>query len=113
MVTYYRPRVAVFASGSGSTFQATVDAIHDGVVDFDIVLVISDRQNAYVLERVAQANRDYGMHIATEIINKQRYPDGRQPRGQTLAEAQATCDALKKYRVDHLVLMGCLRIIGQ
>lgn len=113
MVKHLRPRVAVFASGSGSTFQATVDAIHDGLVDFDIVLVISDRQDAYILERVANANRDYGMHIATETINKKRYPDGPQPRGQTLAEAKATCDALKKYKVDHLVLMGCLRLIGQ
>lgn len=108
-----RPILAVFASGSGSTFQATAEAIRDGVVDFDIGLVITDHEDAGVLQRVADINKNYGWNIKTAIINKKRYPGGPQPRGQTLDEAKATCEALKSHHIDHLTLMGCLRVIGQ
>ena len=108
-----RPVIAVFASGSGTTFQATAEAVHDEVVDFDIGLVITDHEDAGVLQRVADINKAYGWNIKTAIINKKRYPGGKQPRGQTLDEAKAVCDVLKANKIDHLVLMGCLRVIGQ
>jgi phosphoribosylglycinamide formyltransferase-1 len=107
-----RPVIAVFASGSGTTFQATADAIHEGLVDFDIGLVITDREDAGVLERVAKVNRLYGFSIRTAIINKKRYPAGKQGRGQTQAEADAMLQALAGHNIDHLTLMGCLRIIA-
>jgi phosphoribosylglycinamide formyltransferase-1 len=107
-----RPRVAIFVSGSGTTFMATADAIHDGLVDFDIGLVITDHEDAGVLGRVKDVNKQYGFDIKTEVINKERYPAGGQGRGQTKAEAKVTLDSLKKYQIDHLALMGCLRIIA-
>lgn len=106
------PRVAVFASGSGTTFRAVADAIHDGVADFDIVLLITDREDAGVLGKVADVNKLYGFDIKIEIINKKRYPGGQRSRGQTRAEAEATIQALKDHRIDHLALMGCMRIIA-
>src|SRR5687767_10870012 len=112
MTDRQRPVIAVFASGSGTTFQATADAIHDGLVDFTIGLVITDREDAGVLDRVADVNRRYGFTIKTAIINKKRYPDGAQGRGQTRAEAEAMLRALEENSIDHLVLMGCLRIIA-
>ena len=112
MSTYIRPRVAVFASGSGSTFQAVAGAVADGLVDFDIVLVISNKADAGVLERVAKLNQSPGFDIKTEIINQHLYPGGPQQRGQTLEEVQATLDALQRHKVDHLSLMGCMRIIN-
>jgi phosphoribosylglycinamide formyltransferase-1 len=107
-----RPVIAIFASGSGTTFQATADAIHDGLVDFDIGLVITDREDAGVLVKVAEVNRLYGFTIKTEIINKKRYPEGKRPRGQTLAEGKALLAALGRYHIDHLALMGCMRILA-
>ncbi|HEV2403158.1 MAG TPA: formyltransferase family protein [Candidatus Saccharimonadales bacterium] len=107
-----RPVIAIFASGGGTTFRATADAIHDGLVDFDIALVISDHANSGVLSKVTAVNRDYGMHIATAIVNKQRYPGGQQGRGQTREEATACSRILKQYRVDHVVLMGFMRIVA-
>jgi phosphoribosylglycinamide formyltransferase-1 len=107
-----RPRVAVIASGSGSTFQAVAEAVRDGLVDFDIALVISTAEDAGILERVKKLNRLPGFDIKTEIINKKRYPDGAQGRGQTRAEAEAIIQVLKKYKIDHLALMGCMRIIA-
>jgi phosphoribosylglycinamide formyltransferase-1 len=113
MESLKRPLLAVFASGSGSTFQATAEAVYDGVVDFDIGLVITDHEDAGVLQRVADINNAYGWNIKTVVINKKRYPGGPQPRGQTLDEAKATCQALKDHKIDHLTLMGCLRVIGK
>lgn len=107
-----RPIIAVFASGSGTTLQAVADAVHDKLVDFYIALVITDREDAGVLQRVADINKRYGFSIKTEIINKRRYPDGKQGRGQTRAEAEAMLRVLKQHAVDHLALMGCLRIIA-
>src|SRR5215213_9681037 len=103
-----RPIIAIFASGGGTTFQAVADAVHEGLVNFQIGLVITDQETAGVLQRVERLNHDDGFTIATEIINKQRYPDGAQGRGQTRAEADATLAALAKYQIDHLCLMGCL-----
>lgn len=112
MPTSYRPRMAVFASGSGTTFRAVADAIHAGIVDYDIVLLITDRENAGALNQVADVNKRYGFDIKTEVINKQRYPDGPQGRGQTQAEAEATLRALETCQIDHLALLGCMRIIA-
>jgi phosphoribosylglycinamide formyltransferase-1 len=113
MTDQRRPAIAIFASGRGSTFRAVADAIHEGLVDFDIVLVITDRPKAGVLDHVAEVNRLYGFTIQAEIINKKRYPGGPQERGQTLEEAAATTKALKDHKIDHYVLMGCLRINGK
>jgi phosphoribosylglycinamide formyltransferase-1 len=108
----YHPQVAVFASGGGTTFRAVADAIHQGLVDFEVQLVITDREDAGVLQQVAEVNRLYGFAIKTAIINRQRYPGGPQGRGQTRAEAEATCAALQANNIDHLSLMGCLRVIA-
>lgn len=107
-----RPRVAVFASGDGSTFEACTDAIREGIVDFDIVLVITDRANAGVLQRVERLNKEPLFSIETAVINRSLYPQGVQGRGQTKAEAAALLQVLKQHNIDHLVLMGCLRIIA-
>lgn len=111
-MTHKRPSIAVFASGGGTTFRAVAEAIHSGVVDFDITLIVTDRENAGVLQQVAEVNRAHKLNIKTIIINKKRFPDGPQGRGQTRGEASALLDALEKHNIDHLALMGCLRIIA-
>lgn len=44
-------KLAVLASGNGTNLQAIIDAIESGKLNAEIVLVISDRRNAYALER--------------------------------------------------------------
>ena len=44
-------RIAVFASGNGSNYEAIQQAIHDGKIAGEIVLVFSDKAEAYVLKR--------------------------------------------------------------
>jgi phosphoribosylglycinamide formyltransferase-1 len=107
-----RPVIAVFASGSGTTFRATADAVAQGLVDFEIGLVITDHADAGVLQYVDEVNELDGFAIKTEVINKKKYPEGRQGRGQTIAEAEALLAALEAHHIDHLSLMGCMRIIA-
>lgn len=107
-----QPVIAVFASGGGTTFRAVADALHQGLASFTIGLVITDHEDAGVLDQVAEVNALYGFDIQTAVINKQKYPDGEQGRGQTKAEAEALLALLKTHHIDHLSLMGCLRIIA-
>jgi len=43
--------LAILASGGGTNFQAILDAIADGRLDSEVVLVASNRENAGALER--------------------------------------------------------------
>ncbi|MCW3490043.1 phosphoribosylglycinamide formyltransferase [Dethiobacter alkaliphilus] len=48
-------RIAVLASGSGSNLQAIMDAIERrDITNAEVAVVISDRKNAYALERARQ-----------------------------------------------------------
>ena len=40
-------RIAIFASGSGSNFQAIVDQVQKGKLDVSIELLVCDRPQAY------------------------------------------------------------------
>ncbi len=44
-------RIAVFAPGGGSNLQALIDAVEAGVIDAEIAVVVSNRKEAYSLER--------------------------------------------------------------
>lgn len=49
-----RARVVVCASGSGSNFQALIDAVADGRLPFDMVGLVANKASAYALERANQ-----------------------------------------------------------
>ena len=50
-----RARVAVFLSGGGSNLQSLIDATRAGILDADIVWVVSDRRKAFGLTRATNA----------------------------------------------------------
>jgi len=50
-----KARIVIMASGSGSIAQAIIDAQKDGVLNAEIVGVISDQESALVLQRSAKA----------------------------------------------------------
>ena len=47
-------RLAVLGSGSGSNCQSIFNAIADGRLDAEVVIVLSDHEDAYILERARQ-----------------------------------------------------------
>ena len=92
--------IAVLVSGGGTNLQALLDAqcageLHSGCVE----LVISNRKNAYALERARQNG------IATEVISKAMYPEAQ-------AFDAALLEALRRHGIDVVVLAGYLSIIG-
>jgi phosphoribosylglycinamide formyltransferase-1 len=99
VVTTERCRIVVLISGSGSNLQALIDRCADHSIPADIVAVISNRADAYGLERAASAG------IATEVLNHREFPS----REAFDTELQILIDS---YRPDLVVLAGFMRILS-
>ncbi|HET7521762.1 MAG TPA: phosphoribosylglycinamide formyltransferase [Bacillales bacterium] len=92
-------KIAVFASGSGSNFQAFVDAVKAGRLDAELSLLVCDRPGARVTRRAEEngipvfsfSSKDYEskMHFEREILSE-----------------------LEQRNVDWIVLAGYMRLIG-
>ncbi|MED3624953.1 phosphoribosylglycinamide formyltransferase [Neobacillus thermocopriae] len=90
---------AVFASGSGSNFQAIVDAVKAGELTANLSLLVCDKPGAYVVQRANQAR------IPTFVFNPKDYP--------TKADFEKEIVMLLKDRnIDLIVLAGYMRLIG-
>ncbi|OUY08470.1 phosphoribosylglycinamide formyltransferase [Acinetobacter populi] len=87
-------RIAVLVSGHGSNLQALLDAKLSG----EIVGVLSNRSNAYALERAKQANID------TAVISHQDFPT-RESFDARMHQQLLT------WHVDLVVLAGFMRIL--
>ncbi|MBT8037723.1 MAG: phosphoribosylglycinamide formyltransferase [Verrucomicrobiae bacterium] len=93
-------KLGVLGSGSGSNMQAILDAIGNGTLDAEIVLVLSDNPEAYILKRAEMAG------IATEVIDCDGYVT-RFPDDSQVAVGQMLRDA----GVDLVCLAGFMRIV--
>ncbi|HHQ69315.1 MAG TPA: phosphoribosylglycinamide formyltransferase [Halothiobacillaceae bacterium] len=91
-------RVAVLASGSGSNFQALLDAAENKQLDADIGLLIVNEPEAYAIERARNAGIEHA------VINHRDYPD-------RAAFDRAVADRLCQYQPDWIVLAGFMRIL--
>ena len=47
-------KLAVLGSTRGTTMQAIINAIKQGILEAEISIVISDKKDAYILERAAR-----------------------------------------------------------
>ncbi len=92
-------RIAVFATGGGTNFQAVIDAVADGRIPGKIVCLIYNRKAAYAAERARLAG------IPAIYINRKTSPT----REAFEARIQQT---LLEYAADVLVLAGWLDILG-
>jgi phosphoribosylglycinamide formyltransferase-1 len=94
-------KLAVLVSGGGTNLQALIDQIEQKKLPgAEIAVVISNKTNAYALERA----RKHG--ISAEVIQKKEYAD-RQAFGEALRSL------IDKYNVDLIVLAGCLFILPE
>ena len=92
-------RVAVLVSGSGTNLQALLDAQQAGqLASGDICLVVSDRPDAYALERA----RQHGVEALA--IDRAKL-------GTARVEAELM-KALQAHRIDLIVLAGFLMILS-
>ncbi|WML42182.1 phosphoribosylglycinamide formyltransferase [Neobacillus sp. OS1-2] len=90
-------KIAVFASGSGSNFQAIINVIREGLLPAEISLLVCDQPRAFAIER-AKANK-----IPCFIFSAKDY--------SSKAEYETEIAARLK-DVDFIVLAGYMRLIG-
>ena len=93
-------RLGILGSGSGSNMQAILNAIEEGTLDAEIVMVLSDIPDAYILKRAAQAG------LPAELINCRGH------RSKFPVEAQSeTAELLKEAGVELVCLAGFMRLL--
>jgi formyltetrahydrofolate-dependent phosphoribosylglycinamide formyltransferase len=96
-------RLAVLISGSGSNLQAIIDAIRMRVLPAEIVVVVSNRKDAYGLQRAAKA------HIPTIYHPLKPYRDAGRSREEYDADLAAQ---LQPYKPDWIVLAGWMHLLS-
>ena len=93
-------KLGVLGSGSGSNMQAIIDAIDNGELNAEIVMVMSDFPDAYILERAKNAG------LRAEVIDcagyQSKFPDESQA---------AVAQVLKEAGVDIVCLAGFMRLV--
>ena len=95
-----RTRAVVLISGSGSNLQAFIDQVASGDLPLDISLVVSNKTDAFGLERAAKAN------IETAVVKHQDF-DSR------LAFDQALIERIDDANPDVVILAGFMRILTE
>lgn len=83
-------KIAVFVSGGGTDLQSVIDAVENGSINGEIVLVVSNRKNAYGLKRAELAG------IETSVVRK---------------DDELLVKMLQERNVDLIVLAGYLAIL--
>lgn len=84
-------KMAVFVSGGGTNLQSLIDATQNGSIDGEIVLVVSNRKNAYGLERARNASI----------------------KAETIKDQEVLIQRLQEKNVELIVLAGYLAIIPE
>lgn len=90
--------LAVLASGYGSNLQAIINAVQNGEIDGRVAVVISDRKNAYALQRA----RDRGIEAL--------FVDPREHEGRD-AYDKAIVEILHNRKIRLVILAGFMRLL--
>lgn len=99
MMSPPKARLVVLISGNGSNLQAMIDAIQSGIIKAEISAVISNKRDAYGLERARKAG------IPVLVLPKMKE--------QTREEYDAQlAQAIQHYAPDWVILAGWMRILS-
>ena len=90
-------RIAIFASGSGTNFEALVNETYK---NGKIVLLVCDKPNAYVIERAKNHNINYFVVELKKYENKEAYET-------------AIVNKLKEEKIDLVLLAGYMKIVDK
>ncbi|MBY0122239.1 phosphoribosylglycinamide formyltransferase [Bacillus sp. S/N-304-OC-R1] len=91
--------IAVFASGSGTNFQAIADAAKKGNLHANIKLVVCDKPDAFCVERAERENIPCFTFSPKEFAGKEEYE-------------KEILQKLREHHVEFIVLAGYMRLIG-
>lgn len=94
-----KTKIAIFASGNGSNFQALAEACKKGRINADVALCVCDHPGAYVTERAKK------LDIPVLELYPKSFPSKKEYEAVILEE-------LKKNEIELICLAGYMRIIG-
>ena len=90
-------KIIVLISGNGSNLQAIIDACKSGIINGKVVGVISNRDDAFGLERAKKDN------IPSKVINHNNY-------NTRIDFDQKLVSTIKKFQPDLVVLAGFMHL---
>ena len=93
-------KLAIFGSGSGTNCQAIIDAVEAGTLDAEIQCVLSDVEDAFILERARKHN------LPTIYFDCAPFKTKLDGEGE-----ERVLRILKEHDVDFIVLAGFMRIV--
>ena len=93
-------KLAIFASGNGSNFEALAAACQSGEIEARVALCVCDKAGAYVIERAAK----YG--VETLVFNPKAF-------GSKAEFERMIADKMDSLGIDLVCLAGYMRIIGE
>lgn len=92
--------IAIFASGSGTNFEALVEACEKGDIKARVVLMVCNKKNAYVVERAKNHHIDSFIFTPKNYENKEAY------------ETEIV-NKLYEYKIDLVCLAGYMLFCGE
>lgn len=92
-------RLGVLVSGRGSNLQSILDAQKDGRIDASVVVVLSNKKDAYALERAKAHDVPVFGFDPQEFDSKEQY------EGKLL-------EIIHEYQVDVILLAGYMRVLS-
>lgn len=95
-----KKQLAVFASGTGTNFDAIARACAEGVLDAEVAVMVCDKPGAAVIEKAER----YG--VDTFVFSPKQYAS----KADFEAEIVKVLDAKK---IDLVCLAGYMRIVGE
>lgn len=92
-------KLAVFASGNGSNFEAIVEARNRGELNAEVALCVCDRPGAYVVERARRCEVPVIVASPKDFKSKEEYEF-------------FLVEKLRELDIDLICLAGYMRIVG-
>ena len=93
-------RIAVFASGSGSNFEAIANSFEAGEMTGELVCLFCDQPEAFAIERAKNHDLPYYILKKEKEVSKTDYE-------------QKIVHLLEKENIDLIVLAGYMKILGE
>lgn len=92
--------IAIFASGTGSNFDALITAIENGDLPANVKLLVCDKKTAKVIEKAEKKGLPTLVFSAKDYASKADYE-------------QMIVDNLQNQGVEWVVLAGYMRLLGE
>ncbi len=93
-----RLKLAILASGSGSNAEAIIKAAQAGIIDAEICLVFTNKEEAGVIEKAKKLNVPVEVLPHKNFSNREEYD-------------RAVIALLQKYQIDTIAMAGYMRLV--